>query len=265
MTSSDLWDAGTAQRYDDDHAAMFVPAVLDPTIERLEALAAGGEGVEFAIGTGRIALPLAARGLTVRGIELSEPMVERLRAKPGGDALEVTIGDLATATVGEPGTASLVVLVFNTLSNLRRQDEQVAAFANAARHLRPGGRFVVEMWLPALQRLSGGLVVESHGPGHHVVDEIDVVTQSVVSHHYRTEPDAGTGSDADGTARYGSGRFRYVWPSEMDLMARLAGMGLESRHADWRGTPVSAAATHTVSVWRLDPDAPGGAADAAGA
>lgn len=251
MTSSDLWDADTAQRYDDDHAPMFGPEVLDPTIDRLEALAEGGEVVELAIGTGRIGLPLAARGLTVRGIELSAPMVERLREKPGSDALEVTIGDMASATVGEPGTASLVVLAFNTLGNLRRQDEQVAAFANAARHLRPGGRFVVEMWIPSLQRLFGGLVVESHGPGHQVVDEIDVVTQSVVSHHYRTEPDHdGTGA-SDGTARYGTGRFRYVWPAEMDLMARLAGMSLESRHADWSGTPVTAASTSTVSVWRL--------------
>lgn len=248
MTSSEVWDAETAARYDEDSAEMFAPDVLDPAVDLLVGLAEGGPVVEFAIGTGRIALPLRERGLEVRGIELSAPMVERLRAKPGGREIEVTIGDMASERVGAPGSAALVVLVWNSLSNLCTQDEQVACFANAAAHLRPGGRFVVELWIPEIDRLSAGgrVALAAAELGDHIVlDEFDVATQSCVSHHYRHDPDA-----PPGTVRYGTGRFRYAWPAELDLMARLAGLTLEARHGSWDRAPFDHTSTSAISVWR---------------
>jgi SAM-dependent methyltransferase len=229
-----------AARYDESSAAMFAPEVLGPALDRLEALAAGGPALEFAIGTGRVGLALAARGVAVTGIEFSEAMVEQLRAKPGGAELPVTIGDMATTRVD--GTFRLVYLVFNTLVNLTSQDAQVACFANAAAHLEPGGCFVVEVNVPGLRRLPPGETanVFATGPDHWGIDTYDVVEQRLVSHHFTRE---------GGGFRHGSTPFRYVWPAEMDLMARLAGLRLRERFADWHGTPVTPDSRATVSVW----------------
>lgn len=243
MTSSDLWDADTAARYDDACADMFAPDVLDPVVDTLADLAAGGRVLELAVGTGRVAIPLAQRGIEVHGIELSGPMVERLHAK--APDLPVTVGDMATTRV--PGGFALVYLVFNTIGNLCTQDEQVACFANAARHLERGGRFVVEVGVPALRRMppGQGAVPFDVGGEHLGFDTLDPVTQRAASHHYTRQP--------DGSFRYGLHNFRYVWPAELDLMARLAGMSLERRTEDWRGTPFTAESEHHVSVWRRDP------------
>lgn len=242
MTSSEVWDRETAERYDADSAEMFAAAVVDPAVALLADLAGDGPALELAVGTGRIAVPLAARGVAVSGIELSAAMVDQLRRKAGPERIPVVVGDMATSTA--PGEFSLVYLVWNSLSNLLTQDEQVACFRNAARHLRPGGRFVVEMWLPDLRRLPAGepLTATSLGPAHRVVDEYDPASQRCVSHHYHHEP--------DGTVRYGSGRFRYAWPAELDLMAVLAGLRLEGRYADWNRAPFGPDSPGHVSVWR---------------
>jgi SAM-dependent methyltransferase len=245
VTSSEVWDQETAERYDEDSAEMFRADVVDPAVDLLAELAGDGRALELAVGTGRIALPLASRGVPVHGIELSAPMVDQLRRKPAGADLPVTIGDMATTTV--EGRFSVVYLVWNTLSNLRTQDEQVACFRNAARHLEPGGRFVVELWVPELRRLSEGqqVAVASVGSGHVVLDELDLLTQSCTSHHYHHED--------DGTVRYGVGRFRYAWPAELDLMARLAGLELEGRYADWSRSPFTSESTSHLSIWRKHP------------
>ena len=242
VTSSDLWDAGTAERYDEGAAAMSAPEVLGPTVDALVRLADGGPALELAVGTGRVAVPLLARGVPVTGVELSPAMVEVLRRKVDEDALPVVVGDMATTRV--PGTFSLVYLVWNTVGNLRTQDEQVACFANAAAHLRPGGRFVVEVGVPALRRLPPGqTAVPFHvDDGYLGVDTYDVVTQQATSHHWTREP--------DGTLRRAEHRFRYVWPSELDLMARLAGLVPEHRWAGWDGSPFTADSESHVSVWR---------------
>lgn len=242
MTSSDVWDEPTARRYDEDAAEMSAPDVLGPAIDRIVELAEGGPVLEFAIGTGRVAVPLVERGLRVSGIELSAPMLGRLREKVPESVRPVVQGDMATARV--EGEFSLVVLVFNTISNLRTQDEQVACFENAARHLRPGGRFVIELFVPPLRRMPPGQIAVPFdiGTAHIGFDTIDPATQEMVSHHYSR--------DADGSIRYGAGRFRYVWPSECDLMACIAGLALEHRWADWRGSPFDADSDGHVSVWR---------------
>lgn len=242
MTSSDLWDEETARRYDASSAAMFAPEVLDPAVELLTRLAEGGPALEFAIGTGRVAVPLRARGVPVSGIELSAPMVEELRRKAPAQELPVTVGDMATARV--PGEFSLVYVVWNSIGNLRTQDEQVACFGNAARHLRPGGRFVVEVGVPALRRFPPGqtAVPFEVSEDHVGLDTMDPVTQQGTSHHFTRRE--------DGTFRYGYSNFRYVWPAELDLMARLAGLELERRVADWQGSPFTADSESHVSVWR---------------
>ncbi|MFN8167595.1 MAG: class I SAM-dependent methyltransferase [Candidatus Nanopelagicales bacterium] len=242
MTSSDLWDQETAEQYDEDSAYMFRPEVLDPAVRRLAELAEGGPALELAVGTGRVALPLSDLGVPVTGIELSQPMVDRLLAKRPG--FPVAVGDMATTTV--PGTFSLVYLVWNGLGNLRTQEEQVACFRNAAAHLAPGGRFVVELWVPGIRRFPPGqAAVPFHVGAHHLgVDTYDMATQQGTSHHYTHRP--------DGTVTYGASNFRYVWPAECDLMAQLAGMRLESRHADWVGTPFTGDSENHVSVWRTD-------------
>ena len=242
MTSSDLWDAEAAARYDQSSAEMFAPDVLDPTVDLLARLAGDGPALELAIGTGRVGVPLAARGVPVTGIELSEPMVDQLRHKVGEQELPVMIGDMATTRV--PGEFSLVYLVYNTIGNLRTQDEQVECFRNAGRHLAPGGRFVIEVGVPALRRFPPGqaavpFVVSDRHLGF---DTYDLVDQQGTSHHYW--PDEGAG------ARYGAHHFRYVWPSECDLMARLAGLELEERLADWSGTPFTSDSESHVSIWR---------------
>ncbi|MGI8524233.1 MAG: class I SAM-dependent DNA methyltransferase [Nocardioides sp.] len=244
MTSSETWDEETAATYDDDAAPQFAPEVLEPTVDLLEKLAAGEPALELAIGTGRVGIPLAARGVPVTGIELSEPMVAQLRRKIGEDQLPVTVGDMATTVVSGAGEFSLVFLVWNSISNLRTQAEQVQCFQNAAHHLRLGGRFVIDLWVPPIQRLTPGhdSVPMSVEDGHLVFDTYDLVTQQSASHHYRR--------DQDGSVRYAMGHFRYIWPSECDLMAQLAGLELESRFEDWSGTPYTAQSESHVSVWR---------------
>ena len=242
MTSSDLWDEEDARRYDEASAAMFAPEVLDPAVEFLARLVGDGPALELAIGTGRVAVPLAARGVPVQGIELSEPMVAQLRQKVDERSLPVVVGDMATTRV--PGEFSLVYLVFNTLGNLRTQQEQVACFRNAARHLRPGGRFVIELGVPAIRRLPPGQLAVPFDVGerHLGFDTYDLTTQAGISHHYWP--------DEDGQVRYGVHHYRYVWPAECDLMAQLAGLELEQRLADWDGTPFTSDSESHVSVWR---------------
>ena len=240
MTSSDLWDAETADRYDETSAFMFAPEVLDPAVDALAELAAGGPALELAIGTGRVAIPLTDRGVAVSGIELSQPMVDRLHAKRPD--VPVVVGDMATATA--PGTYALVYVVWNSIGNLRTQAEQVATFRNAARHLRPGGRFVVELELPGIRRLPPGqAAVPFHVGAHHLgVDTYDMATQQGTSHHYTRHP--------DGTVTYAASNFRYLWPAECDLMAELAGLSPERRSADWTGSPFTGDSERHVSVWR---------------
>ncbi|KQW48407.1 methyltransferase [Nocardioides sp. Root1257] len=239
--SSDYWDAETAAAYDESSAFMFEPSVLDPTVDLLAALAGGGRALELAIGTGRVALPLIDRGVAVDGIELSQPMVDELHRKRSD--VPVVVGDMATAVA--PGEDySLVYVVWNSLGNLRTQAEQVACFRNAARHLRPGGRFVVELWIPGIRRFPPGqAAVPFHVGERHVgFDTYDMATQQGTSHHYTRQP--------DGTVAYGASNFRYAWPAELDLMAQLAGLEPERRTADWAGAPFTNDSESHVSVWR---------------
>jgi SAM-dependent methyltransferase len=244
VTSSEVWDEETAARYDGDAASHFAPEVLEPTVDYLEHLAEGGPALEFAVGTGRVGIPLAARGVPVTGIELSEPMVAQLRRKVREDQLPVVLGDMATTVVPGAGDYSLVFLVWNSISNVQTQSEQVQCFRNAAHHLRPGGRFAIELWVPPIQRLVPGqdVVPISLDEEHLVFDTYDLVTQRCASHHYHRDP--------DGSIRYGVGHFRYIWPAECDLMAQLAGLELESRTADWNGSPFLVTSDSHVSVWR---------------
>jgi SAM-dependent methyltransferase len=245
VRQEDIWDAETAQRYDTPGSGMFAPEVLEPTVDRLVELAAGGRALEFAIGTGRVAVPLAERGVPVTGIELSRPMVEQLRSKVDETAVPVVIGDMATVRV--PGEYGLVYLVFNTISNVLTQAEQVACFHNAARHLTPGGRFVIELWVPELRKLPPGqqATVFHAEPGYIGLDTYDLLRQQIVSHHFRF----GEGRQAE----LFRSPHRYVWPAELDLMAQLAGFSLETRHADWAGTEFTAESRSHVSVYRLPP------------
>ncbi|MFI6813532.1 class I SAM-dependent methyltransferase [Nonomuraea sp. NPDC050328] len=243
MRQEDIWDAEAAQSYDTPGRGMFAPEVIGPTVERLAELAGGGRALEFAIGTGRVAVPLAERGVPVTGIELSQPMIDQLRTKAGEQAIPVVAGDMASATA--PGEFTLVYLVYNTVANLLTQAEQVACFRNAARHLRPGGRFVIELWVPELRKLPPGAAatVWHHEPGYLGLDTYDVLGQQVVSHHFRF----GEGREA----RVYRTPHRYIWPAELDLMGQLAGFELESRHADWSGAEFTADSRSHVSVYRL--------------
>jgi SAM-dependent methyltransferase len=237
----DHFGEAIAARYDETSAAMFAPEAVEPAVDLLASLAGDGAALEFAIGTGRIAIPLARRGVPVHGIDLSGAMVARLRAKPGGEDIPVAIGDIATTRV--PGSFAVAYLVFNTIGNLTTQDAQVACFENAAAHLRPGGCFVIEVGVPQLQRLPPGETVRAFElrPGKLGLDEYDVVGQGLVSHHYELGP--------EGQARVTSVPFRYVWPAELDLMARIAGMRLRDRWAGWRHEPFAADSERHVSVW----------------
>jgi SAM-dependent methyltransferase len=243
MRQEEIWDVDTARAYDTPGTGMFAPEVLGPTVDRLVGLADGGRVLELAIGTGRVAVPLSERGVPVAGIELSIPMVEQLRTKVDEATIPVVVGDMATARAS--GEFSLVYLVFNTISNLLTQAEQVACFRNAARHLMPGGRFVIELWVPELRRLPPGqqATVWHHEPGYIGLDTYDVLRQRVVSHHFRF----GEGREA----QVSRSPHRYIWPAELDLMARLAGFDLEARHADWDGADFTADSTSHVSVYRL--------------
>lgn len=242
MTSSDVWTEQDAASYDKDFESEFEPTVIGPAVEYLRELADGGPALEFAVGTGRIGVPLVAAGVPVSGIELSEPMLARLRGKLDEQSLPVVLGDMATSVVA--GEFSLVYLVFNTISNLRSQAEQVQCFRNAARHLRPGGRFVIELWVPPLHRLMPGndAVAMEVRDGFAAFDTYDVVTQACTSQTFRR--------GADGAVQHGIGRFRYLWPSECDLMAQLAGLELEARHADWTGAAFTSTSEKHISVWR---------------
>jgi SAM-dependent methyltransferase len=229
-----------AARYDESSAEMFDSAVVEPVVGVLAELAGDGRALELGIGTGRVALPLARRGVPVHGIELSKAMVASLRDKPGGDGIGVTIGDFATATVD--ATFSVAYLVFNTIGNLTTQAAQVACFGNAAAHLEPGGCFVIEVGVPALQWLPPGETARVF----HIsetrwgIDEYDVAAQGLRSHHFEV---------IDGNVQHSSVPFRYVWPSELDLMAQLAGMSLRERWSDWTRAPFTSDSRKHVSVW----------------
>jgi SAM-dependent methyltransferase len=230
------WFGDWADRYDAGLGEMGEAAAIEPAVDVLADLAGDGAALELAIGTGRIALPLAARGIPVHGIELSAPMVEQLRAKPGGARIPVTLGDMTTTRVD--GTFRVAYLVYNTINNLTTQDAQVACFENASQHLEPGGCFVIEVGVPDLQRLPPGerFVPIGVRDDYVGVDEYDVVQQGLISHH-------------QGTGRRLSMPFRYVWPSELDLMARIAGLTLRDRWADWDRSPFTAESRKHVSVW----------------
>ncbi|MDQ4030215.1 MAG: class I SAM-dependent methyltransferase [Actinomycetota bacterium] len=236
----DYFGERVAERFDERYAQLADPAVVDPIVDFLVERAGDGAALELGIGTGRIALPLARRGVRVHGIDLSAAMVARLRAKPGAEEIGVTIGDFATATV--EGAFSVAYLVANTIMNLTTQDEQVACFQNVAAHLEPGGCFVIEVLVPGLRRLPPGEMfrVFDVTPTHFGFDEYDVARQGLVSHHYWI---------ADGKAEIFSPPFRYVWPSELDLMARLAGMTLRERWSGWKREPFTSDSTEHVSVW----------------
>jgi SAM-dependent methyltransferase len=243
MRQEDIWDGETAQRYDSPGTGMFAAEVLGPAVDRLADLAGDGRALEFAIGTGRVAVPLAGRGVPVTGIELSGPMIEQLRTKADEVAIPVITGDMATTRA--PGEYTLVYLVYNTISNLLTQREQVACFRNAARHLTPGGRFVIELWVPELRKLPPGqrATVFTSEPGYIGLDTYDVLHQRIVSHHFTF--------GSDGQARLSRSPHRYIWPSELDLMAQLAGFELEARHADWAGAEFTAESRSHVSAYRL--------------
>lgn len=229
-----------AARYDESSADMFRPEAVDPAVDLLAGLAGDGRALEFAVGTGRIALPLAARGVPVHGIDMSRAMVARLRTKPGADAVGVTIGDFATTRVD--GEFAVAYLVFNTINNLTTQDAQVDCFRNAAAHLRPGGCFVVEVGVPELRLLPPGqtAVPFTISSTEWAFDTYDVVTQAMSSNYVTI---------VDGRAEHWSIPFRYVWPSELDLMARLAGLRLRDRWATWTREPFTAGSRSHVSVW----------------
>jgi SAM-dependent methyltransferase len=240
----DYFGEPVAERFDERYAHKAEPAVVDPIVAFIADLAGEGAALELGIGTGRIALPLAQRGVRVHGIDLSEAMVARLRGKAGADQVGVTVGDFATATVD--GTFSVVYLVANTIMNLTTQDEQVACFQNAAAHLEPSGCFVVEVLVPGLQRLPPGETFQLFAAEstHVGFDEYDVARQGLISHHYWVEGDK---------VEVFSPPFRYVWPSELDLMARLAGMTLRERWAGWKREPFTSDSTKHVSVWEKAP------------
>jgi SAM-dependent methyltransferase len=247
----DYFGEDVAASYDDDDAEVFASDTVAATADFLADLASEGpaaedgpsepSALEFGVGTGRIALPLSERGVLVHGIDLSEAMVARLRAKPGAERVTVTVGDFASATAGRP--FRLVYLVYNTIGNLTSQDDQVECFRNAAAHLEPGGHFVIEVGVPDLRRLPPGQTVVPFTvrPGRLGFDEYDVVNQGLVSHHYW---------ETNGQWESMSMPFRYVWPAELDLMARIAGMRLRDRWADWNREPFTAESTKHISVWR---------------
>jgi SAM-dependent methyltransferase len=243
MHNDDVWDIEAARSYDTPGSGLFSPNILGPTVDRLAELAGEGHALEFAIGTGRVAVPRSGRGIPVAGLEASPAMIAELRTKSDEETIPVVLGDMTTTIV--PGNYALVYLVYNTISNLLTQAEQIACFRNAARHLTPGGRFVVELWVPELRRLTPGqqAVVWHSEPGYIGLDTYDVLRQQVVSHHFR----------------FGEGRkaqvfrspHRYIWPAELDLMGQLAGFELEGRHADWVGSPFTGESPSHVSVYRL--------------
>lgn len=240
MPKKNYFDEPVAERYDETSADMFAPDVVDPAVRLLADLAGDGAALEFGIGTGRIALPLSQRGVRVHGIDLSPAMIARLNAKPGAEEIDVTVGDMATTRVDE--TFRVVYVVWNTLMNLRTQEEQVECFQNAAAHLEPGGCFVVEVMVPELRRLPPGETVRPFlvTPTRLGFEEYDIVSQRGTSHHYWIE---------GGRVGVESYPGRYVWAAELDLMARMAGMTLRGRWGGWQGEPFTGDSTAHVSVW----------------
>lgn len=242
MTSDDgYFGEPVAATYDEPFDPMNTPELIDPTVDFLARLVGDGRALELGIGTGRIALPLAARGVPVHGIDLSKAMVARLLAKPGGEGIGVTIGDFSTTQVD--GSFRLVYLVYNTIMNLTTQAGQVACFRNAAAHLEAGGRFVIEVGVPDLRRLPPGerFVVFDGSETHWGIDEYDVANQGLISHHFELR---------DGKVETSSGPFRYVWPAELDLMAEMAGLELRERWAGWGREPFTSESRSHVSVWQ---------------
>ena len=235
------FDERVAARYDQFTGEMFDPAVVEPAIDLLVELAGSGRALELGIGTGRIALPLAQRGVPVHGIELSKAMAARLHAKPGSEHIGVTIGDFATTTVD--GTFSVAYLVRNTIMYLTTQEAQVACFRNVAAHLEPRGCFVIEVLVPGLQRLPPGQTIQDFSLSETKwgLDEYDVATQGLISHHL---------TFLDGRITRWSVPFRYVWPAELDLMAQLAGMSLRERWSGWKREPFTSHSREHVSVWQ---------------
>lgn len=247
VDQQNLWDAEAAQNYDTPGEGWFAADVLDPAVRVLTELADGGRAVEFAIGTGRVAVPLMEAGVEVSGIELSHTMIARLREKVDARRIPVVQGDMTAVSAGTGFT--LAFLVCNTIANLLTQHEQVECFRNAARHLSPGGRFVVELWVPQLRALAPGRqgTVEVSEPGYLLVDTYDTLHQQVISHHVRFGASLEDGREA----RIDRTPHRYIWPSELDLMAQLAGFSLESRWADWNRSEFIAESRSHVSVYRL--------------
>lgn len=236
-----VWDRDLAEVYDTTYAAMFEPSVLDPIVDRLVEAAGGGPALEFAVGTGRVALALAARGVPVGGLALSPPMAEVLRAQASAGAVPVTIGDMTTTRV--PGSFELVYLVANTIMNVTTQEDQIAVFANAAAHLEPGGRFVVEVMVPQLRGVPGGEIgrVFSLTPTHVGIETFDdLVGQIAWSHHWM---------EVNGNLVRHSAPYRYVWPSELDLMARIAGFRLQDRWAGWDRAPFTSDSVSQIAVF----------------
>jgi SAM-dependent methyltransferase len=234
------FDERIAATYDESSEEEFDPSVVDPAVDFLVDNAGNGRALELGIGTGRIAVPLARRGVEVHGIELSKAMVAALRAKPGGEDIGVTIGDFSTTTVDGP--FSLAYLVYNTIMNLTTQAAQVACFRNVAAHLEPGGRFVIEVMVPELRRLPPGETfhVFAGQEGYWGIDEYDVANQGLVSHHLEV---------THGALETLSVPFRYVWPAELDLMAQLAGMTLRERWSGWKREPFTSESRQHISVW----------------
>lgn len=240
MTKPDYFGEDVAADYDEGVAEMFEASVIEQAVDLLVEMAGDGEALELGIGTGRIALPLAERGVSVKGIDLSQAMVDQMRGKPGGEDIEVAIGDFATTKV--EGSFSLVYLVFNTIMNLTTQAEQVACFRNAAAHLQAGGRFLIEVGVPQLIALSPGETIHvfRFEEDRWGFDEYDIANQGEISHHFKMVGDE---------LKRDSIPFRYVWPAELDLMAQLAGMSLRHRWADWNREPFTADSTKHISVW----------------
>lgn len=242
MTDPDgYFGESIAATYDESAAHLFAPAVVDPAVDFLVELARDGRALELGIGTGRIALPLAQRGVPVHGIELSKAMAARLHAKPGSEHIGVTAGDFATTTVD--GAFSVAYLVRNTIMNLTTQEAQVACFRNVAAHLEPGGCFVIEVLVPGLQRLPPGQTIQNFHLSETKwgLDEYDVATQGLISHHF---------TFLDGRITRWSVPFRYAWPAELDLMAQLAGMSLRERWSGWKREPFTSDSREHVSVWQ---------------
>jgi SAM-dependent methyltransferase len=237
---TNYFDERIAKSYQARWPELFKPAAIDPVVDFLAGLAGDGAALELGVGTGRIAIPLSRRGVRVQGIDLSPDMLAELRTKPGAEGIGVTEGDFATTRVG--GTFRLAYLLRNTVMNLTTQDAQVACFQNVAAHLEPGGCFVIEVIVPALRRLPPGETVRAFAvtPAHLGFEEYDVAAQIAWSHHYWM---------LDGRVETHSAPFRYVWPSELDLMARLAGLTPRERWSDWARSPFTSDSTQHVSVW----------------